>query len=575
MMAEHESYEYDILVIGAGGAGLRAAIAAKDRGISVCVVSKSLLGKAHTVMAEGGIAAALGNVEPKDNWELHFRDTMKSGAYINHWRMVEIFVKEMPSRIFELERWGAVFDRTPEGKVMQRAFGGHSYKRVCHIGDRTGLEMLRTLQDRAVAIGVEVFNDLIITKLLKDGDRIAGAFGYKNDTGKFVLVRAKAIILATGGFGRMFKVTSNSWESTGDGVVLAYDAGAELCDMEMVQFHPTGMAYPPSARGILATEGIRGEGGILLNTKGERFMKNYDSEKMELSTRDKVSRAIFAEIREGRGTEHEAVHLDISHKDAEFIKTKLPSMFHQFLDLSGVDITKGKMEVAPTAHYAMGGVRAKPETCETNIPGLYTAGEVSNGLHGANRMGGNSMGELLVFGKRAGEHASQYIKSIPKMPEVNASQIDEETRRLLEPFERGPAGENPAKVLVELQDTMQMNVGLLRDAKGLQSALNKILELQERAKNVSAKGTRVFNPGWNAAISIVNMLKTSEAIVRSALVRKESRGAHARTDFTKPDPEMSRKNIRVVKEGEKMKLLWTRVPEIPAELVKLLPEDRK
>jgi succinate dehydrogenase / fumarate reductase flavoprotein subunit len=573
-MLGHEVYKYDILVIGAGGAGLRAAIAARDSGASVCVVSKSLLGKAHTVMAEGGVAAALGNVEPKDNWQLHFRDTMKSGAYINHWRMVEIFVKDMPSRIFELERWGAVFDRTPQGRVMQRAFGGHSYKRVCHIGDRTGLEMLRTLQDRTVAIGVEVFNDLIITKLLKDGDRIAGAFGYKNDTGNFVLIRANAVILATGGYGRIFKVTSNSWESTGDGVSLAYDLGAELCDMEMVQFHPTGMAYPPSAKGILATEGIRGEGGVLKNIKGERFMKNYDPEKMELSTRDKVSRAIFAEIKAGRGTDHEAVHLDISQKDADFIKNKLPSMYHQFMDLSGVDITKGPMEVAPTAHYAMGGIRVDPETCESNIPGLYAAGEVSNGLHGANRMGGNSMGELLVFGKRAGEQSAEYTKSI-EMPNVNFPDLEAEKKRLLAPFERGPNAENPQIILGELQDTMQMNVGLIRNGDGLQTALAKIVELQGRALNVGAKGNRVFNPGWNMAISIVSMLRVSETIVRSAIMRVESRGAHSRTDYTGPDPKLARVNIRIVKEGDGMRLTQTPVPDIPEEFVKLLPEDRK
>jgi succinate dehydrogenase / fumarate reductase flavoprotein subunit len=570
---DHETLRFDILVIGAGGAGLRAAIAARDNGASVCVVSKSLLGKAHTVMAEGGVAAALGNVEPKDNWQLHFRDTMKSGTYINHWRMAEIFVKDMPSRIFELEKWGAVFDRTPEGKVMQRAFGGHSYKRVCHIGDRTGLEMLRTLQDRTVAIGVVVFNDLIITKLLKDGDRMAGAFGYRNNTGKFVLIHAKGVILATGGYGRIFKVTSNSWESTGDGVSLAFDIGAELCDMEMVQFHPTGMAYPPSARGILATEGIRGEGGVLKNTKGERFMKEYDPEKMELSTRDKVSRAIFAEIKAGRGTDHEGIHLDISHKDAEFIKKKLPSMFHQFMDLSGVDITKEPMEIAPTAHYAMGGVRVAPETCESNIPGLYAAGEVSNGLHGANRMGGNSMGELLVFGKRAGEQATGYVKSV-ELPKVNISDIEAEKKRLLAPCERGANAENPQIILSELQDTMQMNVGLLRDETSLQKALEKIIELKERAKNVGAKGTRVFNPGWNMSISIENMLLVSESIVRSGLMRKESRGAHARTDYTKLDPELGKVNIRIQKEGDRMKLFTTPVPEIPDELAKLLPEDR-
>lgn len=568
----HESLQYDVLVIGAGGAGLRAAIEIKGSDVSVAVVSKSLLGKAHTVMAEGGMAAALGNVDPRDSWEVHFRDTMKSGAYINDWRMVETFVKSMPERIHELERWGALFDRTPEGKVMQRAFGGHSHKRVCHIGDRTGLEVLRTLQDRAVAVGVDVINDVMITRLLRDGDRIAGAFGYRNDTGMFVLFRAKAVILATGGYGRLYKVTSNSWESTGDGIAMAYHAGAHLRDMEMVQFHPTGMAYPESARGLLVTEGVRGEGGLLLNTKGERFMKNYDPERMELSTRDRTARAIYAEVRAGRGTEHEAVYLDISHKDADFIRRKLPSMYHQWLDFAGVDITKEKMEVAPTAHYAMGGVCVDAETCETVVKGLYAAGECSGGLHGANRMGGNSLAEIVAFGKIAGEAAARRAASERTFPEIDQNEVEAEKRRLLEPFTRGSSGENPFKLHDELKETMQTHVGLLRDQMGLKKALGKVLELSERAKRLGVSGSRVFNPGWNMAASILNMLTLAEAIIRSAIERKESRGAHTRTDFPEVDPDLARVNIIVRDENGSMKVERRKVPDPPPELEGLLPE---
>ena len=408
----YETHQHDVLIIGAGGAGLRAAVAAAEAGVSVGLVCKSLLGKAHTVMAEGGIAAALGNLDPQDNWEVHFADTMRGGQMINDYRMVELFAKEAPDRVYEMERWGGLFDRTPDGRIMQRPFGAHTYRRLCHVGDRTGLELIRTMQDKVVHSGVEVYMEVTLTRLLKDGDRIAGAFGYRREDGRFVLLRAKAVVLATGGWGKLFKVTSNSWECTGDGCAMAYEAGAELMDMEMVQFHPTGMVWPSGVRGILVTEAVRGEGGILLNSKGERFMQVYDPKKMELSSRDVVARSIYKEVQAGRGSPHGGAFLDISQRGAEYIKKKLPSMYDQFLTLADIDITTTPMEVAPTIHYVMGGVRVGPGTGQTSIPGLFAAGEVAAGLHGSNRLGGNSLSDLLVFGRRAGEHAAAYAKGV-------------------------------------------------------------------------------------------------------------------------------------------------------------------
>ena len=434
MHEKFETHEHDVLIIGAGGAGLRAAIEALGHGARVGVVCKSLLGKAHTVMAEGGIAAAMANVDAADDWRTHFRDTMRGGKFLNNWRMARIHAQESPDRVRELEQWGALFDRTSSGDILQRAFGGHTYKRLCHVGDRTGLEMIRTLQDRGVHLGIDVFMECAITKLLMDGDRVSGALGYWRETGRFVVFKAKAIVVATGGIGKAWRITSNSWEYTGDGMALAYDAGAELMDMEFVQFHPTGMVWPPGVQGILVTEAVRGEGGILRNKNGERFMERYDPEKMELSTRDVVARAIYTEAREGRGTEHGGAYLDISHKPAEYVKKKLPSMYHQFRELADVDITQGPMEVGPTCHYMMGGIRVDAETAQSTVPGLFAAGEAAAGLHGANRLGGNSLSDLLVFGRRAGTAAAEYASGSGPA-EVDAQQVLEGTRELLVPFE--------------------------------------------------------------------------------------------------------------------------------------------
>src|ERR1700704_3734702 len=459
-MAEYETHQHDVLVIGAGGAGLRAAIEASAAGVSVGLVCKSLLGKAHTVMAEGGIAAALANVDDRDNWKVYFADTMRGGQYVNNWRMAELHAKEAPDRVRELEAWGAVFDRTKDGRILQRNFGGHRYPRLAHVGDRTGLEMIRTLQDHGIHQGIDVHMECTIVTLLKDGERVVGALGYERERGRFRLFRGKAVVLATGGVGRAFKITSNSWEYTGDGHTLAFDAGAELMDMEFVQFHPTGMVWPPSVRGILVTEAVRGEGGVLRNKDGERFMKRYDPEKMELSTRDVVARAIYTEAKEGRGTEHGGAYLDISHKPAEYVKKKLPSMYHQFRELADVDITKGPMEVGPTCHYMMGGIRVEAETAQSTVAGLFAAGEAAAGLHGANRLGGNSLSDLLVFGRRAGLAAAQHAKKV-RTTSVNSTQIENAARDLLVPFER-PSGENPYTIHRELQDVMQSLVGIYR-----------------------------------------------------------------------------------------------------------------
>lgn len=572
-MEKYDTFEHDLLVIGAGGAGLRAAIAASSEGLSVGLICKSLLGKAHTVMAEGGIAAALGNVDPADNWQTHFIDTMRGGQLLNNYRMVEIFAKEAAERVLELERWGAVFDRTKEGKILQRPFGAHTYRRLCHVGDRTGLEMIRTLQDKGVHSGMEVYMEVTITRLLKDGDRIAGAFGYYRENGRFVLFKGKAIVLATGGWGKVYKVTSNSWESTGDGVAIAYEAGAELIDMEMVQFHPTGMVWPPGVRGILVTEAVRGEGGILVNSQGERFMERYDAKKKELSSRDVVARAIYTEVQEGRGSEHGGAYLDVTHRGGDYIRKKLPSMYEQFLKLADIDITRNKMEVAPTVHYAMGGVRVDPETGASTIPGLYAAGEVAGGLHGANRLGGNSLSDLLVFGRRAGEGAAAYARSVRGSPTIDQAQLQEEAALLLKPFE-SDKGENPFLLHEELQETMQNYVGIARNEADLKKALDQIRRLQARAQNTHVGGSRLFNPGWHMARDVRFMLLVSESIVRCAIERKESRGAHWRKDFLNKSDPWGAVNLVTVKERGEMTIKTASVPAIPRELAKLLEEGK-
>lgn len=567
-----ETRAHDVLVIGAGGAGLRAAIAAKEARASVGLVCKSLLGKAHTVMAEGGIAAALANVDPADRWQVHFRDTMKGGKAINNWRMVELFAKEAPERVIELEQWGAVFDRTADGRISQRAFGGHAYRRLCHVGDRTGLEMIRTLQDRAVALGVDVYMEVTITRLSANDGRVTGAFGYFRNDGRFILFPAKAVVLATGGWGKIYRHTSNSWESTGDGAAVAYRAGAALQDMEMVQFHPTGMIWPPGVRGILVTEGVRGEGGMLKNTKGERFMERVDPEKKDLSTRDVVARAIATEVAEGRGSPHGGVFLDITHRGAEYIRQSLPSMYDQFLSLADVDITKEPMEVYPTIHYAMGGVRVDPDTGASTLSGLYAAGEVACGLHGANRLGGNSLSDLLVFGKRAGEAAAGYAREVSN-PRLGDGEVADEQRRVLAPVGRD-SGENPYALHRELQETMQQNVGIFRTEGELRAALADVLELQERARRMCAPGSTSYNPGWHSVFDVENMLLLAEAIVRSAIQRRESRGGHWRTDFPKEDPQLARLNFIVQQEAGEMRLSTAPVPQPPPELVALLEDKR-
>jgi succinate dehydrogenase / fumarate reductase flavoprotein subunit len=568
MSHAYEIHEHDVLVVGAGGAGLRAAIEALSRGASVGVVCKSLLGKAHTVMAEGGIAAAMANVDRGDDWRTHFRDTMRGGKYLNNWRMAQIHAQEAPDRVRELEQWGALFDRTADGDILQRAFGGHTFKRLCHVGDRTGLEMIRTLQDRGVQMGFHVYMECAVTKLLTEGNRVCGAVGYWREQGRFVVFRAKSVVLATGGIGKAWKITSNSWEYTGDGMALAYDAGAELMDMEFVQFHPTGMVWPPGVQGLLVTEAVRGEGGVLRNRQGERFMERYDPDKMELSTRDVVARAIYTEVREGRGTEHGGAFLDISQKPAEYVKRKLPSMYHQFLELADVDITKGPMEVGPTCHYMMGGVRVDAETAETTVPGLYAAGEVAAGLHGANRLGGNSLSDLLVFGRRAGLAAAEGADRALS-GSSDGGQVEEATREMLAFFER-PEGESPYAVHRDLTETMQSLVGIFRNEQDLESGLAKIRDLQDRAGRVRVEGSRLFNPGWHLARDLKAMLTVSEAVARSALLRKESRGAHSRTDFAKSDPSWGKRNIVVLRRGGAMELSERPVPEPPPDLKALL-----
>jgi succinate dehydrogenase / fumarate reductase flavoprotein subunit len=600
---EYQTHEHDVLVIGAGGAGLRAAIEASASGVSVGLVCKSLLGKAHTVMAEGGIAAALANVDDRDNWKVHFADTMRGGQYVNNWRMAELHAKEAPDRVRELEAWGAVFDRTKDGRILQRNFGGHRYPRLAHVGDRTGLELIRTLQDHGIHQGIDVHMECTIVTLLKDGDRITGAFGYERERGRFKLFRAKAVVLATGGVGRAFKITSNSWEYTGDGHTLAYDAGAELVDMEFVQFHPTGMIWPPSVQGILVTEAVRGEGGVLKNSEGRRFMfdeipENYrtqtaDNEEEgwrytqgdkaakrppELLTRDHVSRCIMREVKAGRGSPHGGVFLDIAWikarvpNGAEHIKKKLPSMYHQFKQLADLDITEEPMEVGPTTHYIMGGVRVDGDTQMSNVPGLFAAGECAAGINGANRLGGNSLSDIIVFGKRAGEFAAKYAKE-QTGGKLDERQVEEAARRALEPFDRGASGEGPYQVQYALQETMQDLVGIVRNESEMQRALEALGPLRERASLVGVGGHREYNPGWHAALDLHSLLTVSEAITRSALERRESRGGHFRDDYPDKDKNFGTFNF-IVRKGRdgRMEVARSPIPEIPDELKRIIEE---
>ena len=572
MNEKFETHEHDVLIIGAGGAGLRAAIEALGQGATVAVVCKSLLGKAHTVMAEGGIAAAMANVDEADDWRTHFRDTMRGGKFLNNWRMAQIHAQEAPERVRELEQWGALFDRTSSGDILQRAFGGHTFKRLCHVGDRTGLEMIRTLQDRGVNLGIDVYMECAITRLLKDGERVSGAFGYWRETGRFVVFKAKSIVIATGGIGKAWRITSNSWEYTGDGMALAYEAGAELMDMEFVQFHPTGMVWPPGVQGILVTEAVRGEGGVLRNSEGERFMERYDPEKMDLSTRDVVARAIYTEVREGRGTEHGGAYLDISHKPAEYVKRKLPSMYHQFRELADVDITQGPMEVGPTCHYMMGGIRVEAETAQATVSGLFAVGEAAAGLHGANRLGGNSLSDLLVFGRRAGLGAAEHAKQSGPVT-IDGEEVLEATREMLEPFER-PAGESPYNIHRDLQEAMQNYVGIFRNEDDLTKGLSELDSLKARADRVRVEGSRLFNPGWHLARDLKAMLTVSEAVAQSALERKESRGAHSRIDYPSYDEDWSRQNNVILREGDEMKLKQLHITETPDELRQILAEEK-
>ena len=590
------THNYDVVVIGAGGAGLRAAIEASAQQAKVALVCKSLLGKAHTVMAEGGAAAALGNEFPEDNWRVHFRDTMRGGKMHNNWRMAQIHAQEAPDRINELEAWGALFDRTVDGRIHQRPFGGHTYSRLAHVGDRTGLEMIRVLQDKGVHSGIDVHMECTIVRLFVVGGRIAGALGYFRETGRFVLFKSGAIVLATGGIGKAWQITSNSWEYTGDGHALAYDAGAELIDMEFVQFHPTGMVWPPSVRGILVTEGVRGEGGVLTNSQGERFMFRYmpdmfkgdfaeteaesdawvkgDRKKNrrppELLTRDVVAKAITKEIAEGRGTEHGGVYLDIASKQSpDYIKKKLPSMYHQFKELALVDITKHPMEIGPTTHYVMGGVKVDAETQESTVPGLFAAGEVAGGMHGANRLGGNSLSDLLVFGRRAGLHAASKRGSVPDIP---ASEVEQATREALEPFDRD--GENPFAVQSALQAVMQRNAGIIRDKSGLEAALTALGKLKARARKVGVTGSREYNPGWHTAIDLRRLLVVSEATARAALERTESRGGHTRSDHPDSDEKQAREQIVIKRDGDRMAVRRETQPPIPADLMTLIKEGK-
>jgi succinate dehydrogenase / fumarate reductase flavoprotein subunit len=567
----YETREHDVLIIGAGGAGLRASLEALAQGASVGVVCKSLLGKAHTVMAEGGIAAAMANVDAADNWKTHFRDTMRGGKFLNNWRMAQLHAQESPDRVRELEQWGALFDRTENGDILQRAFGGHTFKRLCHVGDRTGLEMIRTLQDRGVQQGIDVYMECTVTRLLTDNGRVAGAFAYWRETGRLIVFKAKSIVIATGGIGKAWRITSNSWEYTGDGMALAYEAGAELMDMEFVQFHPTGMVWPPGVQGILVTEAVRGEGGILRNKAGERFMEKYDPKRMELSTRDVVARSIYTEVKEGRGTEHGGAYLDISHKPAEYVKKKLPSMYHQFKELADVDITKGPMEVGPTCHYMMGGIRVDAETAQTTLPGLFAAGEAAAGLHGSNRLGGNSLSDLLVFGRRAGLSAAEYAKR-GSPTSIDSVQIEQAEKELLAPFSNTGA-ESPYAVHRDLQEVMQNLVGIYRTKEDLERALVELEKLKARAAKAGVEGSRLFNPGWHLSYDLKAMFIVSEAVAHSALARTESRGAHSRIDYPNLDTAWEKKHNIIVRESGAMKRRESPVEELPEELKQILAQD--
>ena len=595
----YETHEHDVIVIGAGGAGLCAAIAAAEAGASVGLICKSLLGKAHTVMAEGGIAAAMGNVWPEDNWQVHFRDTMRGGKMLNNWRMAQLHAQEAPDRVLELERFGALFDRTKEGLISQRDFGGHRYARLAHVGDRTGLEMIRTLQYHAIHQGIDVYMECKVERLIKDGDRVAGAFGYWRNTGQFVLFKAKAVVLATGGIGKAWKYTSNSWEYTGDGHSAALWAGADLIDMEFVQFHPTGMVWPPSVRGILVTESVRGDGGTLKNKDGERFMFNYipeffkgetadnieEAERWyadkknnrrtpDLLPRDEVARAINSEVKAGRGSPHGGVFLDINtRRPADYIKKRLPSMYHQFKELANVDITKEPMEVGPTCHYVMGGVRVEADSTAATLPGLFAAGEVAGGMHGSNRLGGNSLSDLLVFGRRAGQHAALYAKNFGGQLVADSGQIESITRTMLEPFTRS-GGENPYAIQSDLQETMQTLVGIIRNEPELKEALKRIDALKERAKKVRVDGGRVYNPGWHVALDLSSLLTVAECSAVAALERRESRGGHTRDDHPYTDDAWGKLNVVLRLRDGRVQVNREPLPEMPAEL-KALFQERK
>ena len=604
MTSSYEHHDYDVLIIGAGGAGLRAAIEAKQRGLKVGIITKSLLGKAHTVMAEGGMAAAMGNVSSEDNWKVHFRDTMRGGKFLNNNRMAELHAKESPDRVHELEQWGALFDRTTEGKILQRDFGGHRYARLAHVGDRTGLELIRTLQQKVVSMDTDVFMECKVLKLVHDGDgRIAGCVAYWRPTGEFVTFSAKAVILATGGAGKSWKFTSNSWEGTGDGHAMALWAGAQLIDMECIQFHPTGMVWPLSVRGLLVTEGVRGDGGVLRNSEGQRFMFNYvapmfrdetaeteeEGDKWyddhaagrrppELLPRDEVARAINAEVKAGRGSPHGGVYLDIaSRRTPEFIRRRLPSMYHQFMELAGVDITSESMEIGPTCHYIMGGVKVDADTAATLVPGLFAAGEVAGGMHGANRLGGNSLSDLVVFGRRAGMGAADYIESGQAATSMDMSEVEAAIKDALAPFEK-TEGENPYDIQRDLQEMMQLNVGIIRTASEIEDATNQLETFTQRVKNIAVKGGRAYNPGWNLATDLPSMITECKTVARGASLRKESRGGHTREDFPKADPEFAKFNFAHTTDGGNWDsgIVTTESPllPMPEELQALLEETK-